>query len=93
MTTSWKAQMARRLVAQEDPEEVVALVDAVLPAVVEVLSSEQLRELVRHLFDEHLPTLLGGIDPADRVALLRDLLPVIARELSQQDILGEGLDL
>lgn len=90
MTTSWKAQMARKLVEQEDPEEVMALVDAVLPAVVDVLSSEQLKVFVKHLIKEHLTALLEALEPADRAELLRELVPVFAREFPLQDVLGEG---
>lgn len=91
MTTSWKAQMARKLVEQEEPEEIVALVDAVFPAIIDVLSSDQLRDFVRHLFDEHLTALLAAMDSEDRAALLRELLPVMAREFHLQDMPDEDL--
>lgn len=91
MTMSWKAQMARKLVAQEDPEELVALIDAVFPAVVDVLSSEQLRDFTHHLFQEHLATLLAAMAPADRVSLLRELRVALADTYPLPDDVNEDL--
>lgn len=93
MTTSWKAQMARKLVAQEDPEELIDLIDAVFPAVVDVLSSEQLREFTRHLFREHLATLLAAMAPVDRVSLLRELRAALAHAYPLPDDVHEDLSL
>ncbi|MGC9520923.1 MAG: hypothetical protein ACP5HG_03455 [Anaerolineae bacterium] len=86
METSLKAQLARSMIQGEDPEEIVALVDAVLPAVVDVLSKSQLKAFVKHLFEEHLATLLRGMDRAERAALLQELLPIIAREFPMRDV-------
>lgn len=80
MSYSWKAKMARAMVQQEDPEELMALVDAVLPALVDVLSKEERKTLVKRLFDRHLETLARDLDRDERAALIRDVLPAIARE-------------
>jgi hypothetical protein len=91
MTMNWKAKMARKLVAQEDPEELVALIDAVFPAVVDVLSSEQLRAFTHHFFREHLTTMLAAMTPADRVSLLGELRAVLADTYPLPDDAHEDL--
>lgn len=77
--------MARTAVRQADPDEIVALADAVLPALVESLPKPQLAAFIRHLFNQHLATLLQDFDAAERAALLEAVLPAIAEQFPLQD--------
>lgn len=90
--------MARTAVRKADPDEVVDLVDAILPTVVETLPKPQLKAFIKHLFTHHLSTLLRDLDQEERADLLQSLLPTITREFPIQDldlstILVEAIDL
>jgi hypothetical protein len=80
MNKRWMIKMARTAVQQAEPDEVVALADAVLPALVETLPKPQLKAFIQHLFTQHLSTLLRDLDQADRAELLQAVLPTIADE-------------
>jgi hypothetical protein len=86
MKSSWKIRMARNAVHQSKPAEVIALVDAVLPAVVETLPKAQLKIFIKRLFHNHLELLMHDLNREERAALLRDVLPVIARVFPLEDV-------
>jgi hypothetical protein len=86
MKGSWKARMARDLIRHEDPATVIALVEAMLPTVVDVLPKAYLKVFIERLFHNHLETLLRGLDREERAELLRKVLPVIAREFPLSDV-------
>jgi hypothetical protein len=86
MRGSLKARMARDLIRHEDPETVIALIEAVLPTVAEVLPKADLKVFIERLFLNHLEMLLRDLNRAERAELLRRVLPVIAREFPLGDV-------
>jgi hypothetical protein len=83
---SWKTVLARRLLKNTAPEEMMGIVDLFLPSMVGALSKTQLKAFLRLLFEKYLGFLLRGMRREERAQLLSDLLPVIAREFPLQDI-------
>lgn len=71
---------ARQFIANAQPEELMQLVDMVLPATVDAFDNEQLKQFIQLLFKKHLGVLLSKLDTQDRAQLLATLLPVIAKE-------------
>ena len=86
MKGSWKIRMAQNMIRKEDPEEVMNIVEAMLPVVVDVLSKSQLQAFVKRLFQRHLSTLLRGMSRGERATLLGEILPFIAKEFPIEDI-------
>ncbi len=86
MKGSLKARMAADLIRHEDPETVMALVDALLPTIVEVLPKADLNAFIERLFVNHLELLLRDFDRVERAELLEKVLPVIAREFPLADV-------
>lgn len=83
---NWKTLLARRLLKNTAPEEMMGIVDLFLPSMVSALSKTQLKVFLRLLFEKYLGFLLRSMHREERAHLLKDLLPVIAREFPLQDI-------
>lgn len=82
----WKTMLARRLLKNTAPEEMMGIVDLFLPSMVGALSKPQLKAFLKLLFEKYLRLLLRGMHREERAKLLEDLMPVIAREFPLQDI-------
>jgi len=82
----WKSALARRLLKNTAPEEMMGIVDLFLPSMVSALSRPQLKAFLRLLFEKYLGYMLRGMRREERAALLKDLMPVIAREFPLSDI-------
>jgi hypothetical protein len=86
MRGSWKARIASDLIRHEDPETVIALVESVLPTVVEVLPKADLKVFIERLLLNHLELLLRDLDTAERAEILKKALPVLIREFRLTDV-------
>lgn len=64
----------------------MALIDAVLPAVVETLPKPQLKAFIKRLFRNHLKLLVRDLNYTERKALLENLLPIICEAFPLQDV-------
>jgi hypothetical protein len=83
---SWKTLLARRLLKNTAPEEMIGIVDLFLPSMVGALSRRQLQAFLKLLFDKYMGFILQGMHREERAKLLKDLMPVIAREFPLQDV-------
>jgi len=87
---NWKTILARRLLKNTAPEEMMGIVDLFLPSMVSALSKTQLKTFLKLLFEKYLGFLLRSMRREERAQLLKDLMPVVAREFPLQDIDIEG---
>lgn len=78
--------LARRLLKNTAPEEMMGIVDLFLPSMASALSKTQLKAFLKLLFEKYLGFLLRGMRRDERAQLLKDLMPVVAREFPLQDI-------
>jgi hypothetical protein len=72
--------IARSYLNSASQDEMLELINTLLPMVVDSLSKPQLKTLIRELFKAHLSTLFREMDEEERAALLAEVLPAIARE-------------
>lgn len=79
-SNSWTSMIAQSYINSASQEEMMTLINTLLPMVIESLSKPQLKTLIRELFDQHLTTLLQDMSEDERAALLAAVLPAIARE-------------
>ena len=77
---SWTSMIARSYLNSASQDEMLELVNTLLPMVVDSLSKPRLKTLIRELFNAHLSTLFREMDEEERAALLVEVLPAIARE-------------
>lgn len=85
---SFTVMMARQFIKKAEPEEMIQIVDTFMPIIVDALSKEQLEQLIKVLFQNHLGALLQDFSADERAALFHELLPTITREfpLEQLDL-------
>lgn len=82
--------LARRLLKNTAPEEMMGIVDLFLPSMVSALSKTQFQAFLKLLFEKYLGFLLHGMHREERARPLQDLMPVIACESPLPDIDIEG---
>jgi hypothetical protein len=85
---SWKSRLAEtflRFLSSDDFREVAG------PATVQMagrMKQEEKLAFFRRFVEEHLGTLLAGLERAERAALMNTLLPTLAREFPLTDPSG-----
>jgi hypothetical protein len=79
-SNAWTAMIARSYLNSASQDEMISLINTLLPMVIDSLSKPRLKTLIRELFDEHLPTLLHDMNEEERASLLAAVLPAITRE-------------
>lgn len=79
-SNSWTSMIAQSYLNSASQDEMMSLINTLLPLVIESLSKPQLKTLIRDLFEQHLATLLRDMDEEERAELFEAVLPAIARE-------------
>ena len=77
----FKVTLAKQYFAQAEPEEVRALMEALLPSLCDALPKEERLAFLKTLLRDFLPDLLKGFTSEDKLKLAKALMPVLAREL------------
>ena len=87
---SWKSRLAQTFLRFLSPRDFQVVAG---PATVQMagrMEPEEKLAFFRRIVEEHLATLLAGLERAERAGLMNALLPTLAREfpLADLDILG-----
>ena len=84
--SSWKLKLARQYLSKSDPEELLTLVNELLPTLITALPAKERVAFLQSLVQTQLSSLLQGIDKEQRAALLKTLLPSLMREFPLEDL-------
>jgi transcriptional regulator CtsR len=87
----WTSMIAKSYLKSATQDEMMNLINTLLPMVIDSLSKPQLKALIKDLFDRHLSTLLRDMDEEERAALLAAVLPAIAREFPLDRVSWESV--
>lgn len=87
---SLKVAMVRRYLKNAEPNELSDMVDLLMPMIADVLSAEERANFTQSFLENHLGTLLQGVDEEARADLLNQILPLIFKEfpIHKVDILS-----
>jgi hypothetical protein len=77
----FKVTLAKQYFAQAEPEEVRALMEALLRPLCDALPKKERLAFLKTLLRDYLPDLLEGFTSEDKLKLAQALLPALAREL------------
>jgi hypothetical protein len=85
-----KISMIQRYVQSADPAELFDMVDLLMPTIAEALSARERTDFIQSLLENHLDTLLQGVDEDARADLLNQILPLLFQEfpIHKVDILS-----
>ncbi len=85
-----KEQLLMSLINDIDADDVMKLVQTILPKLLESMDTEERGEFLQNLIETTLSTVLEGMDREERGALMNKVLPVLLKEfpLENLDILG-----
>ncbi len=77
----FKVTLAKQYFAQAEPEEVRALMEALLPSLCDALPKEERLAFLKIFLRDFLPDMLEDFTPEEKLELAKILLPALAREL------------
>ncbi len=85
-----KEQLLSKMMSELGPDDVVDLVQTILPKVMDSMDAQERGDFLRKLIETGLSTALEGMDRQERADLMNATLPVLLREfpLEELDILG-----
>ncbi len=86
MTHQLTKNLVQQYVRNAEAEELRAWLDRLLPHVIEKLPKEERIALVKSITRDYLSPLMRDFTAEERAALIEELLPVLLKEFSLQDI-------
>ena len=85
-----KEQILMSILDDLDPDDVMKLVQAVLPKILDSMDASERGEFLQELIEATLSAVLEGMNSEERASLMNKVLPVLLKEfpLEKLDILG-----
>ncbi len=71
-------RLATQYLRDADAQELLHLTEALMPALVAALSPQERIQFLKVVIQDHLGTLLQGINPGERAVLLAELMPSLS---------------